>query len=130
MVAVEVIVVAAFAFAAWRLWQSRQVPSIPPPFATAPSEEAGGGGPLPTPPPAARGSNRGAPPRLRTDPAFVGEQMREINRQQAALSRTEWSVLSSVVAAVRAYLDGVVRPAVEGAERQASSRPPPKARSA
>jgi hypothetical protein len=123
VVAAEVLIVVAFCAAAWHVWHSRQAASRlaagQPPAATSPAPTSPRSvDVLPvvpglSPPPA-----RGGPtPGIRTDGDFLLRQMRDLNHDQSALEGAEWRAVKAVIDAVRSYLQTVVLPAVERAER-------------
>jgi uncharacterized membrane protein len=125
VVAAEALLVAGLAGAAWHVWQSR---ATPPPAATIAAPPAPGRSdpaqlrppqtspPLPRPP--TPGPVAGGPlPGIRTDPAFLDRQLRDINREQSSLEDLEWRVVKGATDAMRRYLERVVLPAVERAQR-------------
>ena len=123
VVAAEVLIVVAFCAAAWHVWHSRQVGSRPaarqPPPATSPaptsipSVQAPPTVPGLSPPPVRSGPTPG----VRTDGDFLLRQMRDLNHDQSALEGAEWRAVKAVIDAARSYLQTVVLPAVERAER-------------
>jgi len=73
----------------------------------------------PTPAPAAVPTPRptGPPPSLSFDPAFWAGQLQRINRDQHALEQVQWQVTGAVTAWVRSYVNHVLLPVVQEAER-------------
>jgi hypothetical protein len=123
MFVLETLLVAGLGVAAWALWHSRQ--ESPRPAVAAPSPgEAGLRPPKPSPgrsPPAAASPppKRAAPaptPGYRTDADFLGRQLQDVNRDQAALENIEWRLVRSAMQGIRSYIERVVVPAVERAE--------------
>ena len=123
LVAAECCAVLAFGAAAWHLLQAHGMPigglQIPrigaaaDPPAPVPSLQ-------PTPPAVAAASRPG----LSLDPAFLSSHLRSIDADQAALQAAEWRLMRSITAAARGYLERVVLPAVERAERRPADQAP------
>lgn len=123
-VVAEALLVAACLGVGWHIWQSRL--GSPPAADGGPSPvRSSDPSRLPTPhasPPASRPATpasvpAGPVPGIRTDPAFLERQLRDLNRDQASLEDTEWRVIMAAIEAMRAYLERVVLPAVERAQR-------------
>ena len=123
VVAAEVLIVVASCAAAWHVWHSRQTgsraaagqpPAAASPVPTAPrSVDVPRAVPGLSPPPARSGPT----PAIRTDGDFLRRQMRDLNHDQSALEGAQWRAVEAVIDAVRRYLQTVVLPAVERAER-------------
>jgi hypothetical protein len=125
LVAGEILLVAALAFAAWHVHQARSAAQAPPAAdVLAPRERpelspiAPGVRPtiglLASPQP----SPTGPRPALATDAGFLAGQARAINRDQAAWEGVQWELVRAAMQAGRDYIDKVVLPAVLQAERK------------
>jgi hypothetical protein len=125
--AAELIVVSALVAVGLHLWQGRQPPAVvasePPSAASSqpanvrpPRPTASAPGP-PSPPSGTSPSKSG--PGFRTDAAFLTRQMRDLNRDQANLEGVEWRLVKGAIEGMRQYLESVVLPAVERAQRGA-----------
>jgi hypothetical protein len=125
MFVLETLLVAGLGVAAWAFWQSRQESPRPASAAPAP-REAGLRPPRPSPgqpPPASaspppKSAVPGPTPGYRTDADFLTRQLRDVNRDQAALEDGEWRLVRSAMQGVKGYIERVVVPAVERAERR------------
>jgi hypothetical protein len=121
MILAEVVLVVAFLLVAWRLWDDRQrtaagprptLPSHGPPRSSR-SPAVGATQPVIAPTPAPR-----APvPGVSSDPAFMARQMQGLNQETSAIEGVEWEAARTVMQWTRWYLDHVVLPAVERAEK-------------
>jgi hypothetical protein len=119
----EVLVVGAFLAAAWKIWADHQpaklatpgvaVTSPPPlwqqtaraePSIPASSFSPPAGSPVPSP-----GLDQGPP--------LSDRLMRLANQEAASLESLQWQALNTIVGWARAYIDRVIWPAVEKAEK-------------
>ena len=111
----------ALCAAAWHVWQSRQPATSraagPPPAASPVRAAQRSPQGLPVVPGLSPPPRSGPTPGIRTDPDFLLRQMRDLNHDQSALERAEWHAVKAAIDAVRSYLQNVVLPAVERAER-------------
>lgn len=130
----EVLLVTAFLAAAWHVWQDGQravppvasaraprtrAPETPPPAgASPPAALPSPGSPSPASPSPGSG--------LRTDPAFIDQQLSALNKDEAAFERAEWAMTGAVVSWSRRYLDQIVLPQVRAAAG-GDGQPPPGA---
>jgi hypothetical protein len=119
----ELLIVGALVAALWHAWEARQPP---PAVAAAPPPALGPGAgrrppPRPSVAPTVLPTNLAPPagptPGIRTDPDFLARQMNELNRVEAAFAEVEWRATKATADAIQHYLDHVVLPAVERAER-------------
>jgi hypothetical protein len=126
MFVLETLLVVGLGAAAWAVWQSRQEAprSAPAPSAAAPGEAGSrppklspGQSPPPSASPPPKGSAPGPTPGFRTDADFLVRQLRDVNRDQAALEDIEWRLVKGAMQGVKSYIEKVVVPAVERAER-------------
>jgi hypothetical protein len=123
LVAAEVLIVACLGVAGWRLAISRQVtsqaaaPGPPGPVARRPPTSRPAL--LPTPRTSATSVPTAAAPTppSPTDPIFLGREMDDLNRVEAAFEKVEWRVTSAVAGAIESYLEHVVLPSIERSER-------------
>ena len=114
LIAGEVAVCLALGLAAWHLVgaAASEPASVPPPATlVASSPEA----PPPAPPAGAIPATAAGHPGLGTGAGFLGGMLAGLNRDEADLEHTEWDALQAFSAAIRAYLERVVVPAVEQA---------------
>jgi hypothetical protein len=124
LVVLEILLVLGVVAAAWHVWQSRQYPSAPAVGALPAPRPTLDNGPARLPSPSsnpAAGSPRSpaAAPKsgLRIDAEFLTRQLRDVNREQAALEALEWRLVRAAMQGMKSYLEGVVLPLVERAER-------------
>src|SRR6266705_4547044 len=69
----------------------------------------------PLQPPAAA---RGPVPGLNVDPGFWRKRLTDLNRDTSTIQALEWKVAHAVMTTARGYLETVILPAVERAERR------------
>lgn len=127
LLALELAVVGALGFAAWHLVSTRTAAaSAPPPSAVSvvsgrgsPRSQAASppAQPPPSPPPAPRPSAAVAAPKLSLDAGFWQLHLTRVNSDESALERVEWRTVEAAEAFARAYIDGVVLPAIRAAQR-------------
>lgn len=74
----------------------------------------------------ARGSSSGSRgrPAIGRDGAFLGGMLSGLNRDQSDFERAEWTALQALSAAMRAYIERVIVPAVEKAAHASGGRAP------
>ena len=128
----ECCVLIALGVAVWHLIphpapQSRAaLTPAPPGAAPAPAPEARPAQPPPAaphPPPSSRPPSMGsATAAAGRDPAFWAERLKTLNRDQSELQQSQWRLLDAALGAARGYLDEVVVPAVERAQREHQPR--------
>ena len=123
----EGLVLLALGVAIWNLIphspprsQAVLTPAQPEP-AAAPTAEAVPGLPTaapahPSASPRAPGTGTG-PGTASRDPRFWSDRLATLNRDQAALQKNQWRLIDAALGAARRYLDTVVVPAVEQAQR-------------
>jgi hypothetical protein len=118
MVLGEVLLVTGFLAAAWHVWQDAQRPSpavapaqAPRTRAPATSPPAGTSAPAPSRSPASPPPGGG----VRTDPAFIDQQLSVLNKDESAFESAEWQLTRAVVDWSRRYLEQVVLPQVRAA---------------
>lgn len=125
LVLIEAGLVAAIAVTGWHAWQARlaapQVvlaPAAPRSRAGLPPALGARRSPPPAPPVALPTLPAAGPtPGVRTDPQFVSQQASELNKTESSFEDLQWRTTSSLVNAIRYYLDHVVLPAVERSEQ-------------
>ena len=115
----ELLIVGVLVAVLWHAWEARQPPpsvAAAPPRALVP-----GSGRRPSAPPTVLPTNLAPPagptPGIRTDADFLARQMNELNRVEGAFAEVEWRATRATADAIQHYLDHVVLPAVERAER-------------
>jgi hypothetical protein len=121
ILALETVLVAGLGAAAWGVWHSRQqapqaasTPSVAVPRQTGQRPLPASPGP-PSPP--ASPAPPGPTPGFRTDAGFLARQLGDVNRDQAALENVEWRLVKTAMQGMKGYIEKVVVPAVERAER-------------
>jgi len=122
LILLEALLVAALAAATYHVLSTRPAP--PPAVAAAPAPAGGTpAAPKPKPPPPApqaltpQHPKLGPPPGFNLDPAFWGGQLQRINQDQRALAELQLKAAGAVTAWVRAYVEHVLVPAVQEAEK-------------
>jgi hypothetical protein len=123
LLALETLLVAGLGAVAWEVWQSRQEPpraaskpSVALPRQTGQRPPPASPGPS-TPPSPGASPAAGPAPGFRSDADFLGRQLRDVNRDQAALENVEWRLVKAAMQGMKGYIEKVVVPAVERAER-------------
>jgi hypothetical protein len=124
LILLEIAVVAALAAATYHVIATRWHSSSPA-IAAAPTPtpaRAKPATPRPASPkaaaPTATPSPRGPAPGLTTDAGFWDDQLKRVNADQAALADLQLRAARAVTDWLRAYVDGVLIPAVRGAEKK------------
>lgn len=117
MVLAECVVMVALLLVGWRIVAGAPagadasgwlLPGVEQPVATPPLLS-------PIVPPAAA---RGPLPGLNVDPGFWRKRLSELNRDTSSIEALEWKIAHAVMTTARGYLETVVIPAVERAERR------------
>ena len=124
MVLAECVVMVALLLVGWRIvagaasgapgsswWPPRIIQPDPSPPLLSPL----------TPPAAARGPRPG----LNLDPGFWKERLSDLNRDTSSIEALEWKIARAVMTTARGYLQTVIVPAVERAERRTRPSPSP-----
>jgi hypothetical protein len=122
MVLAEIVVVAALGAVSWHLITgvagSQGAPVVIPEVAPVPDGSA-----VPDLPPGVLSPPEAsaAPmlPGLNVDPAFWRARLAALNEAEAQIEALEWRIVHSALETIQRYLDSVVIPAVERAERRA-----------
>jgi hypothetical protein len=122
LILLEVVVVAALAATTYHLVTTRTATAnaappvvhaaVPKPRPPTPAAAPPPAAPAPTPHPL------GPPPGLNFDPAFWSGQLHRINQDQHLLEQLQWRLTAAVTDWIRAYVNQVLIPAVEQAERR------------
>ena len=129
LIAFEILVVAALAAATYHVVATHG--HGPPTAATAPLPPARKAtpkaiskppapvrAPATTPTPAPTPRSAGPAPGLTFDPAFWAGQLQRANHDQHALEQLQWQATSAVTGWVRSYVNQVLLPAVQEAEKK------------
>lgn len=116
MVLAELVVVAALIGVAWTVVAAASRPAMASPAVAPPNSTDDVDYPLAEPPNVKPGV-RGPMPGLNLDSAFWRERLRQLNRDQAFFVELEWRIVHGAMDAARHYLETVVLPAVQRAER-------------
>jgi hypothetical protein len=123
LILLEIALVAALATATYEVIATRW--HRPPATAAAPSTAVPRARPPGTRPAAPRPplaaptpAPRGPAPGLSTDPAFWNQQLQRVNSDQSELAALQARAVRAVTDWVRAYVDGVLLPAVREAEKK------------
>lgn len=120
MVFAELIVVAALIAVAWTIVSAASRPGLASPVVALPDASSDAASPLPELPVIAPGS-RGPLPGLNLDSRFWRARLAQLNYDQAVFVEVEWRLIHSAMDAVRHYLETLVLPAIERAERAGGS---------
>jgi hypothetical protein len=116
LVAVELVVVGALVAVAWNVVASANR-AAPPPVAGAQLATDDPGTDLPQLPQLNTSPERGPLPGLAVDPGFWRERLAQLNGDQAFLEQLEWEIVHSAESAAERYVETVVLPAIQRAER-------------
>ena len=118
MVAAEILVVGALVIVAWNVVASATRPAVAS-SALAPRDATGeAGAPLPDLPVLIPSRQAGPLPGLNVDAGFWRERLARLNGDQVDLEQLEWRIVHSAEDAVKQYLETVVLPAIQRAERR------------
>ena len=115
MVVAEFIVVGALVVVAWTAVTAASRPALASPtnqLSGSPSDSSA----LPDLPVLTPGA-RGPLPGLNLESRFWRTRLAELNRDQALLAQLEWRIVHSAMDAMKRYLETVVLPAVQRAEK-------------
>jgi hypothetical protein len=119
MLIAELVVVTALVWVAWSAVASVVRPALASPSLPPASAATDGG--ASSPPPdltaAAQPAERGPAPGLNVDSAFWRTRLDALNRDQVVFEQLEWRITRSAMDAVQRYLDTVVLPSIQRAER-------------
>lgn len=143
LVTAEIVVVAALLAATWHFVEAHHLAAQSPLPGVVRARQPGGPGPGVSPPPSAPAPGTpGAPtsigahaagptPGLATDGSFWRGQLADVNREQSSWQRAQWAFIQSAITAARTYIERVVVPGIERAERAgaAGNGQPPAPRS-
>jgi hypothetical protein len=124
LLALETLLVAGLGAVAWEVWHSRQepprsasTPSVALPRQTGQRPPPASPGPSTPPTPGPSPGAAGPAPGYRSDAGFLARQLRDVNRDQAALENVEWRLVKAAMQGMKGYIEKVVVPAMERAER-------------
>lgn len=119
MVAAELVVVCGLVAVAWNVVASaaRQPGPAASALSQAPDAASDSPSPLPELPHLDGSPPRGPLPGLNLDPSFWHDRLQRLNADQDYLERLEWAIVHSAEQAVQGYLETVVLPAIQRAER-------------
>jgi len=115
VVLAECAVAVALVIVAWHVVTNAPVSDIPLAVAS-PSAEAGDGS-EPAIPGTSKAKPRHSSPGLNVDPTFWRSRLNELNRGEAEFEHLEWRLVRSATDAARRYLESVVLPLLQRAER-------------
>lgn len=119
LVIAEFVVVGALIVLAWNLVAAATRPVLASPaLPPADSAAAPTDSPLPDLPIVAKPSP-GPLPGLNLDSDFWRQRLTQLNQDQVLFEQLEWQVVHSAVTAMERYIDGVVVPRIERAEKGA-----------
>ncbi len=119
LVVAEFVVVGTLIVLAWHAVAGAVTPVLASPILAPPADTGASpaaGSSLPSLPGAAR-HPRGAPPGLNVDPAFWRGRLAQLNQEQVFLEQLEWRIVHSAMTAMERYIDAVVIPSIQRAER-------------
>lgn len=125
MVIAELVVVTALAMLAWNAMASAARPAgAASALSLADPAVQDSGSPVPSLPAPIKPDANPALPGLNVDPLFWLNRLQGLNRDQVSFEQLEWRLVHSSMDAARRYLETVVLPSVQRAERAAG---PPSA---
>lgn len=116
LVAAECMVVAALIAVAWTVIAAGNRPS-PPAAGDAPTVSSDSSSDVPQIPQVESSPVRGPLPGLALDPAFWRDRLGELNGDQAYLEQLEWLIVHDAQVAAERYVETVVVPTIQRAER-------------
>src|SRR5256885_4706892 len=119
MVVVEIAIVGTLAVVAWNVFESATRPVAAAPVLAPPDANPEASPPLPDLPLLSPQHQLGPLPGLSVDPGFWRERLAQLNGDQVDLEQLEWRIVHSAEDTVKQYLETVVLPAIERAERAA-----------
>jgi hypothetical protein len=119
MLLAELVVVITLVLVAWSAVASVARPALASPSLPPAGAAMGGAAssPMPDLTAAAQPAGRGPAPGLNVDSAFWRMRLDALNRDQVGFEQLEWRITSSAVGAVQRYLETIVLPSVQRAER-------------
>lgn len=118
MVIAEFVVVAALVVLAWSAVASAMKPALAsPPLPAATAADTSTSLPLPDVPSSSPPSGRGPAPGLNLDAFFWRDRLDILNRDQVFFEQLEWKLIHTAMAAAQRYIDTVVLPSIQRAER-------------
>jgi hypothetical protein len=123
MVAAEVAVVVALAVVAWNVLVPATRPAAASPALVPPDASADVSTPLPDLPVLNPQHQLGPLPGLNLDSGFWRERLAQLNRDQVDLEQLEWRIVHSAEDAAKHYVETVVLPAIQRAEREGGGAP-------
>jgi hypothetical protein len=115
MVVAELVVVGALVAIAWTAITAASRPALASP-AIQQSDSPADTNAVPDEPAVIPGP-RGPLPGLNLDSRFWRTRLAELNRDQALLAQLEWRIVHSAMDAMKHYIETVVLPAIQRAER-------------
>ena len=115
MVVAELVVVGALVALAWTAITAASRPALASP-AIQQSDSPADTNAVPDEPAVIPGP-RGPLPGLNLDSRFWRTRLAELNRDQALLAQLEWRIVHSAMDAMKHYIETVVLPAIQRAER-------------
>ena len=115
MVVAEFIVVGVLVVVAWTAVTAATRPALASPINQLPDSSSDSSA-LPDLPVLTPGA-RGPLPGLNLDSRFWRTRLAELNRDQALLAQLEWRIVHTAMDAMKRYLETVVLPAVQRAEK-------------
>jgi hypothetical protein len=119
MVIAELVVVTVLVWVAWSAVASVVRPALASPSLPSASGAAdnAGSSPLPDLPADAKPAERGPMPGLNVDAAFWRDRLDALNRDQVFFEQLEWRITHSAMDVVQRYLEAIVLPSIQRAER-------------
>jgi hypothetical protein len=120
MVIAEIVVVTALIVLAWSALASVSRPALASRLGSRSDAPAATASPLPDLPSITRPASTAPPPGLNVDPLFWLSRLQALNRDQVLFEQLEWRLVHSATQAAQRYLETVVLPSVERAERPAA----------
>jgi len=118
MMAAEIAVVGALVVVAWHVVVPATRPAVASSTLTPAEATADESNPLPDLPILSSPRGQGPLPGLNLESAFWRDRLTQLNRDQVDLEQLEWQIVHSAEDAVKRYVETVVLPAIQRAERE------------
>ena len=122
MVLAEVVVVTLLVTLAWSAIASAARPGLASPVLSTPASAADASSPLPDLPSITKPPASAPGPGLNVDPVFWFSRLQALNQDQVYFEQLEWRLVHSATLAAQRYLETVVLPSVQRAERPSDDR--------
>jgi hypothetical protein len=118
MVIAEVVVISTLVMLAWSAMAAAVKPAVASsPLQPSTAVDTSTSSPLPDVPSSTQSSGRGPAPGLNLDAFFWRDRLDVLNRDQVFFEQLEWKLIHSAMGAAQRYIDTVVLPSIQRAEK-------------